>query len=53
MFLKYGYYNDTGKSSSEIINYVEKKTKHLQITNIDEDTNSIENTRDENVAEVS
>ena len=51
--MKYGYYRYTGKSSSETIKYVEKKTKHLQITNIDEDTNSIENTRDENVAEVS
>jgi len=35
LFLKYGYYSYTGKSSSEIINYVEKKTKHLQIANID------------------
>ena len=35
MFLKYGYYRYTGKSSSETIKYVEKKTKHLQITNID------------------
>ena len=35
LFLKYGYYSYTGKCSSELINYIEKKTKNLQLTNID------------------